>query len=72
MCRIATNPADGVVDENLLVHGSRNTFVCDASVLPSTGATNTALTVGALAHRLSEHLKSIFSGHQAGKWKTYC
>jgi len=63
MCRIAANAADGVVDENLLVHGNNRTFVCDGSVLPSTGASNTALTIGSLAHRLSKHLKSIFAGN---------
>lgn len=63
MCRIAANPADGVVDEHLRVHGCQRTFVCDGSVLPSTGASNTALTIGALSHRLSNHLKSLFAGN---------
>jgi hypothetical protein len=57
-CRIASNPDEGVVDENLLVHGAERIYVCDGSVLPSTGASNTGLTIGALAHRLVDHLKS--------------
>jgi hypothetical protein len=55
-CRIATDPAEGVVDENLRVHGATRVFVADGSVLPSTGASNTGLTIGALALRLAAHL----------------
>ena len=53
-CRIASDPRDGVVDEELRVHGTANVFVCDGSVLPSTGASNTGLTIASLAHRLAD------------------
>ncbi len=56
-CRISTEPSRGVVDNNLRVHGARQIYVCDGSVLPSTGCTNTGLAIGALAHRLVEHLR---------------
>jgi len=55
-CRISTNANSGVVDENLRVHDTSRIFVCDASVLPSTGASNTGLTIGSLALRLAGHL----------------
>ena len=61
-CRIASNRDEGVVDENLLVDGAERIYVCDGSVLPSTGASNTGLTIGALAHRLVDHLKSTCFG----------
>ncbi len=55
-CRIAVDPPGGVVDANLRVHGTNRIYVCDASVLPSTGASNTGLTIAALALRLAAHL----------------
>lgn len=55
-CRMSSDPDLGVVDKNLLVHGTSRIFVCDGSVLPSTGASNTGLTIAALAHRLADHL----------------
>lgn len=55
-CQIANDPKMGVVDSDLRVHGTERIFVCDSSVLPSTGASNTGLTIGALALRLAAHL----------------
>jgi GMC oxidoreductase len=55
-CRISHNPTLGVVDQNLRVHGTNGIYVCDGSVLPSTGATNTGLTIGSLALRLADHI----------------
>lgn len=57
-CRISEDESSGTVDENLQIHGSDRIYVCDGSVLPSTGATNTGLTIAALALRLVEHLRS--------------
>jgi choline dehydrogenase-like flavoprotein len=45
------------VDQDLRVHGTQHVYVCDGSVLPSTGASNTGLTIAALAHRLAERLR---------------
>jgi nucleoside-diphosphate-sugar epimerase len=64
-CRISPNAATGVVDENLRVHGTKHIYVCDGSVLPSTGASNTGLTIAALAHRLAEHLRDRSSRGRA-------
>ncbi|WP_293868586.1 GMC oxidoreductase [uncultured Alsobacter sp.] len=56
-CRMAPSPADGVVDTDLKVHGSARVFVCDGSVLPATGVSNTGLTIGGLSLRLADHLR---------------
>jgi hypothetical protein len=56
-CRIASDADTGVVDQDLRVHGTEHVYVCDGSVLPSTGASNTGLTIAALAHRLAERLR---------------
>lgn len=54
--RMAANPAAGVVDANLRVHGMEGLYVCSNAVFPSSGAVPPTLTLVALAHRLSEHL----------------
>ena len=48
-CRMASAPADGVVDANLRVFGTENLFVADGSVLAYAGHANTGLTIAALA-----------------------
>jgi choline dehydrogenase-like flavoprotein len=45
-----------VVDPDLQVHGIEGLYVADASVLPSAGAVNTALTIAALALRAGDHI----------------
>ncbi len=47
---ISRDPARGVVDETLRVHGFENLHVCDASVFPTAITVNPQLTVMALAH----------------------
>ncbi|MBL8584429.1 MAG: GMC family oxidoreductase [Rhizobiaceae bacterium] len=49
--RMGDDPASSVVDRNGMVHGIRGLYISDASVLPSAGAVNTALTIIALALR---------------------
>ena len=48
-CRMASNPADGVVDQGLRVFGVENLWVADGSVLGFSGSANTGLTIAALA-----------------------
>jgi hypothetical protein len=55
-CRISEDLASGVVNANLRVHGTSTIYVCDGSVLPSTGSTNTGLAISCLALRLASHL----------------
>jgi choline dehydrogenase-like flavoprotein len=49
--RMGDDPATSVADANGMVHGIRGLYVADASVIPSAGAVNTALTIIALALR---------------------
>ncbi len=57
-CRMSRSDADGVVDPNLLVHGTDNLYVCSNAVFPSIAAANPTLTVSALAVRLAEHFNT--------------
>jgi choline dehydrogenase-like flavoprotein len=43
----------GVVDPNLLVHGTSNAFVAGSAVFPSLGAANPTFTAMALGLRLA-------------------
>lgn len=54
--RMHADPAQGVVDANCRVHGTRNLYVVGSSVFPSTGYANPTLTIVALALRLADHL----------------
>jgi len=55
-CRMSADPANGVVDRNLTVHGSRCVHIVGASTFPRAGASNPTVTVVALALRLGDHL----------------
>jgi choline dehydrogenase-like flavoprotein len=55
-CRFGTDPAASVLDVNCKAHELDNLYVADASILPSIGAVNPALTVMANAIRVGEHL----------------
>ena len=54
--RMSARPEDGVVDENLRVHGSDNLYVASSSTFVTSGAANPTLTIVALSLRLSDHL----------------
>ena len=58
VCRMSKDEAQGVVDENLRVHGTDNLWVISNAVFPNLGAINPTLTLTALAFRLGEHLTS--------------
>lgn len=57
--RMAQRPEDGVVDENLAVHGMRNLFVASSSVFATSGQANPTLTIVVLALRLADRLRSV-------------
>ena len=59
--RFGDDPATSVADVNCQVHGIEGLFVVDASVLPSAGAVNTALTIIALALRTGNHISRSLS-----------
>ncbi|MBP1819468.1 GMC family oxidoreductase [Mycobacterium sp. OAE908] len=60
--RMSKDPDDGVVDENLAVHGIPNLHVVASSVFPTSGQANSTLMVVVFAIRLIEHLYGATSG----------
>ncbi len=58
--RISQSPGDGVCDINLKIHDFSNVYICDGSVIPGSGYSNTGLTIAALAVRLADHLKGLY------------
>jgi hypothetical protein len=54
MARMANTPAEGVVDCNLKVFGTRNLYVAGAAVYPTTGFANPTFTAIALGLRLAD------------------
>jgi choline dehydrogenase-like flavoprotein len=54
--RMSDDPAQGVVDRDLKVHGVTNVYVCSNGSFSSLGAVNPTLTLTALSLRLAEHL----------------
>ena len=57
--RMAARSEDGVVDENLAVHGVRNLFVASSSVFPTAGQANPTFMIVVLALRLADRLQSL-------------
>lgn len=55
--RMSADPASGVVDGDLRVHGVDNLYVCGGSVFPTGGHANPTLTIVALALRLASILR---------------
>jgi choline dehydrogenase-like flavoprotein len=54
--RMAASPADGVVDENLAVHGVPNVYVASSSSFVTSGQANSTFMIVAFALRLADHL----------------
>jgi choline dehydrogenase-like flavoprotein len=57
--RAHARAAEGVVDGNLEVHGTRGVFVADGSAVPSALGVNPQLTIMALATRLADALLGV-------------
>jgi choline dehydrogenase-like flavoprotein len=55
--RMADDPARGVVDRDLKVHGVANLFVASSSVFATAATATPTFTITALALRLAEHLR---------------
>jgi cholesterol oxidase len=56
-CRMADNVFKGVVDENCQVFNYPNLYVVDGSVVPTALGVNPALTIAAIAERISAYLR---------------
>ena len=56
-CRMGTDPAASVVDVTGKAHDVENLYLCDASVFPSSGASNPTLTIAANAFRVADVLE---------------
>jgi choline dehydrogenase-like flavoprotein len=54
--RMAADPADGVLDANLAVHGFDDLFVASSAAFPTSSQANSTLMLTAFAVRLAEHL----------------
>ncbi|NNE19574.1 MAG: GMC family oxidoreductase [Myxococcales bacterium] len=59
--RMSDSPDQGIVDPNLLVHGTRNLYVGGSSVFPSGGFANPTLTIVQLSLRLSDEIERRLS-----------
>ena len=57
--RMAEDPENGVVDENLAVHGVRNLFVASSSAFVTAGQANPTFAIVVFALRLADRLKSV-------------
>jgi choline dehydrogenase len=58
-CAVSTSSSTGVVDENLLVRGTRNLYVADASVIPTLPSANPQSVVMMVAWRLADYLTRL-------------
>lgn len=54
--RMSTDPATGVVDPDLRVHGTSNLYIASTSVFPTSGEANPTFFAAVLAVRLAHHL----------------
>lgn len=60
--RMSSDPAAGVVDGDLRVHGARNLFLASTSVFPTSAEANPTFFAAALAVRLAHHLVGTPAG----------
>jgi len=56
--RMASSPADGVVDRNCKVFGQENLYVAGSAIFPSGGYTNPTLPIVQFAYRLADHVSA--------------
>lgn len=60
--RMSAEPEDGVVDQNLAVHGFDDLFVASSSIFVTSGQANSTFMVLVFALRLVDHLRLELSG----------
>ena len=59
--RMADDPRRGVVNAQCRVHGMENLFIAGSSVFPACGSDMPTITIVALALRLADHIKDLYS-----------
>ncbi|HWM60642.1 MAG TPA: GMC family oxidoreductase, partial [Rhizomicrobium sp.] len=59
--RMSSDPKQGVVNADSLVHGVGNLYVAGSSVFPTYGSSNPTLNLIALTLRLGDHLKKVMA-----------
>ena len=57
--RMSSDPGQGVVDENCLVHGVNNLFVASSSVFATSSQANPTLTIVAMAVRVADRVNNL-------------
>lgn len=57
-CRMGVDPLTSVVDPTYHPHGMEHIYICDSSLFPNAPGVNPALTIFALAQKLSDQLVS--------------
>jgi len=62
-CKMAGDVYDGVVDERCQVFNYPNLYVVDGSVVPTALGVNPALTIAAIAEKVSQDIKQNLSSH---------
>lgn len=65
--RMSGDPNDGVVDNQLRVHGVANLYVASSSVFRTSGEANPTFLAACLAVRLANHLAELKSRVEAGE-----
>jgi len=65
-CRFGLDPRTSVLNSNNQTHDLANLYVVDASFFPSSGGTNPALTIGANALRVAEHVIRLHQAKEPG------
>jgi choline dehydrogenase-like flavoprotein len=66
--RMAMNADDGVVDENLAVHGIENLFVASSSTFVTSGQANSTFLIVVLAIRLADLLRRLDATPTDSEW----
>jgi choline dehydrogenase-like flavoprotein len=55
---MSDDESQGVINRQMLVHGTENLYVCSNAAFPSIGTVNPTLTLVALAFRLGDYLNN--------------
>ena len=65
--RMSASPAEGVVDQNLAVHGVPNVYVASSSTFVTSGQANSTFMIVAFAVRLADYIAQQLRGPVPGR-----